>query len=66
LKQAVRSIAMAKAKKARRKSAPKKRAARRADTGKNGGPVPSSARKTRGFEEGPAQEVRPDDAEYLH
>ena len=57
---------MAKAKRARRKSAPKKRAARRSDTGKNGGSVPSSARKTRGFEEGPAQEVRPDDAEYLH
>ena len=54
--------------KARRKPAPKKRRVpgARLERPTEGPAIRSSARKSRGFEEGPREEVRPDDAEFLH
>ena len=59
-----------------KQSAPAKRRVQRARPARasksrpmtNGGRggVPSSARKSRGFEESPVEEVRPDDAQFLH
>ena len=61
-------MARGRASKARRKPAPKKRPipGARLERTPEGPAIRSSARKTRGFEEGPREEVRPDDAEFLH
>ncbi|HEX7901808.1 MAG TPA: hypothetical protein VF950_28885 [Planctomycetota bacterium] len=53
---------MAKARKARKT----KKRRRAAEKPVNGPVIKSSARKSRGFEENVAEEVRPDDAEFLH
>ena len=55
----------------KRKAAVKRGLDRNANEGRvSAGPAgrgrKESARKSRGFEENPAEEVRPDDAEFLH
>jgi hypothetical protein len=53
--------------KAPRKTSPAKKKRRGAARNSAEGPViRSSARKSRGFEENVREEVRPDDAEFLH
>ena len=54
--------------KARRKPAPKESRVRNArlERPPEAPAIRSSTRKSRGFEESPGEEVRPDDAEFLH
>ena len=57
---------MPRAKKARKKPAAKKRRRAPASKPPERPVIRSSARKSRGFEENVGEEVRPDDAEFLH